>query len=88
MDKRRRNLGPNVDKIWIKSDSFFLIIRHGQACCMMQSGVVTFSWVHTAVQHTDYGCKVFRFQLKSNYTYSPHEHILVPGKNSVMQKLH
>ena len=47
---------------------------------MMQSGVVTFSWVHTAVQHTDNGHKVFRFQLKSNYTYSPHEHILVPGK--------
>ena len=63
MDKRRRNLGPNVDKIWIKSDSFFLIIRHGQACCMMQSGVVTFSWVHTAIQHTDYGRKLFRFQL-------------------------
>ena len=29
---------------------------------MMQSGVVTFSWVHTAVQHTEYGRKVFRFQ--------------------------
>ena len=91
MDKRRIKLGANEDKIWIKSGKiryFFWIIRHGQACCMMQSGVVTFSWVHTAVQHTDYGHKAFRFLLKSNYTYSPHERILVPGKNSVMQKSH
>ena len=72
MNKRRIKPGPNEDRIWIRSDCFW-IIRHGQACCMMQSGVVTFSWVHTSVQHTDYGRKVFRFQLKSNYTtYSPH----------------
>ena len=62
MNKRRIKPGPNEDRIWIRSDCFW-IIRHGQACCMMQSGVVTFSWVHTAVQHTDYGRKVFRFQL-------------------------